>query len=134
MFSDAYGMFEQDNRVAIHLDGEIASENDRLLRSQRAADAFLKYGSVIIEGRAYAIDDGWVRIRHVAFIRIVGEPVRLLRLESTIDGNLVKHQQTAAANMVGNHASHRVELTHLRSAEFRSSVLVGDFQGSGSYR
>ena len=133
--ADAYGRFEHNNnRVAIHLDGEIAREYVRLLRSQRVADAFLKDGSVIIEGRAYTIDDGWVRIHHVAFISVVGKPVRSLRLESTIDGNLIKHQQTANPNIVGNDASYRVELTHLRSAELRSSVLVGDFPESGSYR
>lgn len=132
--ANASGISTDDNRVAIHLHGDIARAYVRLLRSQRASDEFLKDGSVIIEGRAYAIDDGWVRIHHVAFIRIIGEPVRLLRLESTIDGNLVKHQQTAAANLVGTDARPRVELEELRSAEFRSSVLVGDFPESGAYR
>ena len=36
--------------------------------------------------------------------------------------------------MVGTDARHRIELRDLRSADLRSSVLIGDFTESGSYR
>lgn len=123
-----------ESPVAIRLSGQVASEYLRLVRSPRMSDAFLKDGCVTINGFADTIEGGTVRIHHVAFVRIVGEPVRLLRLESTIDANLVKHQQTVDASMFGSMPGVRVDLSDLHSAELRCSVMVGDFPNSRSYR
>ncbi len=127
-------MFAGDNQVAIHLDGDIAREYVRVVRSQKISDAFLRNGSVVIEGSADTSDDGTVRLHHIALVRVVGEPVRLLRLESMIDANQVLHQNTDDVGMVGTAASHRVNLSDLVSSELRSSLLLGDFPDTQSCR
>ena len=128
------GMRLDNNRVVIHLNGDVAREYLRILRSPRLSDAFLKNGRVTIEGSADNIGDGTVRIRHVAFVRIVGEPVRLLRLESTIDANAITQQQTIDAGIVGTNASCQLDLSEMHFADLRSSVMVGDFPNPPSYR
>ncbi|MEJ7595634.1 MAG: hypothetical protein WKF77_29340 [Planctomycetaceae bacterium] len=127
-------MFAGDNQVAIHLDGDIAREYVRLVRSQKISDAFLRNGSVVIEGSVDSSGDGSVRLHHIALVRVVGEPVRLLRLESMIDANQVLHQNTVDVGMVGTAASYRVNLSDLFSSELRSSLLLGDFPDTQSYR
>ncbi|HQX53333.1 MAG TPA: hypothetical protein PLY87_13815 [Planctomycetaceae bacterium] len=128
------GMLAGDNQVAIHLDGDIAREYVRLVRSQEISDAFLRNGSVVIEGSVDTSGDGTVRLRHFALVRVVGEPVRLLRLESMIDANQVLHQNTVNVGMVSTAASYRVNLSDLFSSELRSSLILGDFSNTRSYR
>jgi hypothetical protein len=128
--ADTSGVRVDDNHIAISLHGDIAREYVRLLRSKQVSDAFLRDGCVTIEGMADKLGDGTVQIHHTAFVRIVGEPVRLLRLRSMIDASLVKHGETVA----GIKAGYRVDLSDLRSSELRSLLLVGDFPDSQSYR
>ncbi len=127
---DTSGVDIDDNRIAVNLHGDIAREYVRLLRSKQVSDVFLREGCVTIEGMADKFDDGTVQIHHTAFVRIVGEPVRLLRLRSMTDASLIKHGETVA----GIKAGYRVDLSDLRSSELRSSLLVGDFPDSQSYR
>lgn len=123
-----------ENQVAIHLGGEVAREYLRFLRTPRTSDKSLKDGTAVVEGFAHTLNDGTVRIHHVACARIVGEPVRLIRLESVVDSNLLIPQQPVDASKFGTRAGFQVELSDLHSTELRCSVMVGDFSNSRSYR
>lgn len=120
------------HHLAIHLGGDMAREYVRLINSPSIADAFQKHGTVRIDGIADSVGDGKVRIRHRAIVRVVGEPIRVLRLESMIDADLIKPAPVAAAGLMGGIAGRRVALSDTRTAELRSSVLVGDFPDGGT--
>ena len=119
--------------VTITIDGEHARNYVRLIKSPAVSKSLQEQGVVQIEGVLVHSVNGDLLIRHVAFIKIIGEPLQLLTMESSLDSSQgINHSRTV--NELDTYASRKsIEITDNNQVRMSTRKLVGGFPDSARY-
>ena len=133
-FSEQPGTVDADEvHVTIRLDGDNARRYVELIKSPEISASFKKDGSLLLSGVATVVDESRFRIRHTAIVRVVGQPLELLSLESEIGSALITSDRAALAAQ--EEASHELvlQLNDAHTMAIQVKKLVGGFPDSARY-
>jgi hypothetical protein len=119
--------------VTITIDGEHARNYVRMIKSPAVSKSLQEQGVVQIEGVLVHSGNGDLLIRHVAFIKMIGEPLQLLTMESSLDSSQgINHSRTV--NERDTHAGRKsIEITDKHQVRMSTRKLVGGFPDSARY-
>jgi len=119
--------------VTITIDGEHARDYVRMVKSPTVAESLQKNGVVQIDGMLVPSGNGELLIRHVAFIRVIGEPLQLLTVEPSLDSSQgINHSSTV--NQPDTHAGRKfILITDKHQVRMSTRKLVGGFPDSARY-
>ena len=119
--------------VTITIDGEHARNYVRMIKSPAVSKSLQEQRVVQIDGVLVHSGNGDTLIRHVAFIKIIGEPLQLLTVESSLDSSQgISHSRTV--NELDTHASRKsIEITDKHQVRMSTRKLVGGFPDSARY-
>ena len=82
---------------------------------------------------ATVVDESRFRVRHTAIVRVVGQPLELLSIESEIGSALITSDRAALAAQ--KEASHELvlQLNDVHTVAIQVKKLVGGFPDSARY-
>lgn len=120
--------------VTIHLDGDHARRYSVLINSPEAEASFKATGTLLLPGVATVIDENRSRIRHTAIVRVVGQPLELLSMESEISSALISMDRPPSATEKKDSCQLLVRLTDVHPMTIRVRKVVGGFPDSARYQ
>lgn len=123
----------KDLAVTIRLDGENARRYSRLLQSKAIAGVLEQKGVLMLDAVVKPAVDGKVVVHHTAFVRIEGEPLQVLSLETAVDQKLITPNPAASSQNDINSATLFLKLTDGDSLTFKRRNVVGGFPDAGRY-
>ena len=133
-FFEQPGKVDADEvHVTLRLDGDIARRYVDLIKSPEISASFKKNGNLLLSGVATVVDESRFRVRHTAIVRVVGQPLELLSIESEIGSALITSDRAALAAQ--KEASHELvlQLNDVHTVAIQVRKLVGGFPDSARY-
>ena len=133
-FFEQPGKVDADEvHVTIRLDGVNARRYVDLIKSPEISASFKKNGNLLLSGVATVVDESRFRVRHTAIVRVVGQPLELLSIESEIGSALITSDRAALAAQ--EEASHELvlQLNDVHTVAIQVKKLVGGFPDSARY-
>lgn len=121
-------------RLTIRLEGDNARRYAELVKSPEITASFKETGKILILGVATVIDESRSWIRHTAIVRVVGQPLELLSMESEIQSALIIHVRAASPTQKEEPRELLVQLGDIHPMTIRVKKLVGSFPDSTRYR
>lgn len=131
---EQHGKVDADEvHVTIQLDGDNACRYVELIKSPEISASFKKDGRLLLGGLATVVDESCFRVRNNAIVRVVGQPLELLSLESEIGSALITSDRASLAAQ--KEASHELvlQLKDVHTMEIQVRKLVGGFPDSTRY-
>jgi hypothetical protein len=120
--------------VTIMIDGKTARDYVRMIKHPIGPELLQKKGVVQINGMLVSTENSGFRVRHVAIIKTIGEPLQLLVLESPLKLNEVVNNPGALNEPESQAAKNSVQLTDQHQVKMTLRKLVGGFPDSARYQ
>jgi hypothetical protein len=119
--------------LTIRLDGDHARRYVELIKSPEISATFKKNGNLLLSGVAIFVDESRFRVRHIAIVRVVGQPLEILSMESEIGSALIAGNRAALAAQRKASQELVLHLNDVHTITIQVKKLVGGFPDSARY-
>ena len=133
VFTELNVLGPHDMRVTIRIEGDTARRYLENAKSSSLSASFKKDGTLLLTAVANAIDEGTVRVRHTSIVRVVGQPLELLSMETVINKSMMVIDPDAPETESSAQDRLYIRLPEIQPVEIQAKNIVGGFPDSPRY-